>query len=97
MRTKLYGKSNATLTEVGGETICIIVCGKDEEISKKIKTAIKEHHIVDNDSEVTIDVDHQTEEAILTNQEPITFSAEWIEDGESIIRDFELRIVATYK
>ena len=53
MRTKLFGKSNATLTEIGGETICIISCDKDEEIVAKVKKALKEHHIVDG--EIIID------------------------------------------
>jgi hypothetical protein len=94
MRTKLFGKSNAVLSEVtGGEgnpAICIIVCGKDEEISAKVKEALRGHHVVDGD--ITID----NEDGVLTNQEPLKFSAEWEDEGESCIRDFELQILPTY-
>lgn len=92
MRTKLYGKSNAILSEVGNGVVAIIECGADEEIKPKLAQAIKDHFTLDKDAKLTFDSD----DTVLTNQSGVTLSVEWVEDGEPVIRDFEMEVVATY-
>lgn len=90
MKTTLFGKSNAVLTELKGGVIAIIECDNGEDITLKIKQAIKDHFVVD--TEIVLD----SHDARLTNQEPVRFSADFEDDGEPSIRDFEIEIVATY-
>ncbi len=98
LKTDLMGRSNAILFEQGesgtiNRVLGIIVCkgGKNVDISKVIKKAIAQHFVILEKTKITLDV-----EGVLTNQQSISFSAEWVEDGDDIIRDFEIFIAATY-
>lgn len=95
MKSKVIATSNAVLSELDGENesvVCIIVCKKDEDLTAKIKEAIKGHHIVDSEVKIT-----EQDSDGLTNQDPAYISAEWESTGEPEIREFVLRIVTTYQ
>lgn len=101
MKTNLFGKSNAVLVEEGtGNILGIITCGKNEDISKKLIEAISDHFVIEKGTDIKlydrITLNGRKPIKELTNQAMVRFSAEWIEDDEERIRDFEIEIVATY-
>lgn len=75
-----------------GNFIAIIGCGKKEDITSKLKLAIKDHYCILDETEIKLS---QTKE-VLTNQNIIKFSAEYTEDEEENGRDFSIEIVASY-
>lgn len=94
MKTNLSAKSNAVLTceeTKEGKIIAIISCGKQEDITKKVEKAIKEHYVA---KIVTL---IESEKEVLTNQTYTYFSAFITEIGMlPIVKEFCLEIVATY-
>lgn len=91
MKTNLLGKSNAVLTTDEGEFVAIIGCGKNTDISKKLKQAIKDHFCLQEDTNIQLNV-----KDVLTCEKSLKFSVEYTEDEEDNLRDFEIEIVATY-
>lgn len=93
MKTELFGTSNAILEEKGNGLLAIITCkGGKKDIAKTLKLAIKEHFCLEDGTDITLDINEP-----LTNQKSVDFEASWEEDGEPIIREFEISIIATYK
>ena len=93
MKTNLFLDNNAILMEAESETIAIIGCkeGENQDISDKLKIAIIEHFVLEEDTEITL-----TTEDVLKGHGIAKFSGEWEEDGEPVMRDFEIFICATY-
>ena len=92
IKTQLFGKSNAVLTNDENKVIAIISCGKSEDITKKVKLAIKEDYIAERVN--IIERPNQT----LINAMPYEFSAIITdEDNDTNSHDFTLTICATYK
>lgn len=91
IKTQLFGKSNAVLTNDENKVIAIISCGKSEDITKKVELAIKEDYIAEK-------VEIIVRREVLVNANPYEFSA-MITDEEGDINecDFTLTICATYK
>jgi hypothetical protein len=91
IKAKLFGKSNAILSDENGNPIAIISCGKTEDITEKVSRAIKEEYIAEK-----VDITEQPNDCLI-NEIPLLFSAEIITaDGDLDIRDFMLTICATY-
>lgn len=90
IKTALFGKSNAILTNDENEVLAIISCGKNKDITKKVCLAIKEEYI----SEKVVIAEAN---GIFDNQSPFSFTVNLTdEDGDLDIRDFTLKICATY-
>jgi hypothetical protein len=92
IKTQLFGKSNAVLTNNENKVIAIISCGKNEDITEKVKLAIKEDYIAER-----VDIIEQPNQNLI-NAMPYEFSAVIIdEDCDTNSHDFTLTICATYK
>lgn len=89
IKTKLFGTSNAVLTDAeDGNVIAIIKCGKKENITKKVQKAIAEHFSADS---------FETEKGCLElEHSPIYFDSEHVEDEMNTARSFKLAVVVTY-
>jgi len=104
LTAQLFGNSNAILLEEGnqgsdGDILGVIavggnVHGKEVDITRKVKQAIVDHFCVETEGVNTMKLEVKE---VLTNQKTLLFSAEWEEDGEQLIRDFKIFIIATYK
>jgi hypothetical protein len=99
IKTQLFAKSNAVLTNDENKVIAIISCGKSEDITKKVKLAIKEDYIAEK---VEIIARRETLVSINpsapVNENPYEFSTIITdEDGDINTHDFTLTICATYK
>ena len=91
IKTQLFGKSNAVLTNDENKVIAIISCGKSEDITEKVKLAIKEDYIAEK-------VEIIARREVLVNANPYEFSTSITdEDGDINTHDFTLTICATYK
>jgi hypothetical protein len=87
MKTKIAGTCNAILRTDDGEIVAIIVCKPNSDLSTKLIKAIEMHFRAEK---VKIECDSP-----LTNQAPVKFSADMIEDGEDAARDFVIEIFPT--
>jgi hypothetical protein len=91
IKTDLFAKSNAVLTNDEGKVIAIISCDVNEDISRKVALAIKEDYISEK---VVIEESENT----FTSEKPFDFSAVVFDsDMEDFdLREFTLTICATY-
>lgn len=91
IKTQLFGKSNAVLTNDENKVIAIISCGKNEDITEKVKLAIKEDYIAEK-------VEIIARREVLVNANPYEFSTIITDEDDDInTHDFTLTICATYK
>ena len=92
IETLLFDKSNAVLATNEDRVIAIISCDKNEDITEKVKLAIKEEYIA---KEAIIFPSN--EEQFLTSDATFFFHSEIIdEEDDMFVEDFNLTIHATY-